>query len=625
MRTAFFILVTSGLIWTGRAMSADTKTYDTGLAQQLRQQLSSDCYGFVDHDPEQIRGYEVNGAFQLLRDGYPWARFEDSANFLTQREEALVGGPGLGCAYTAPGGIINLVSRRGRESLRRAVAEFDQYGTANTRIEAPWHMGERLAGRLAGGFERFRDAAENEDRTGDLAVNVDLDLTRDTRLRLDAEWRRADWSSGVGWPAFEDLPTRIERSTSLTQPWARYRFDSLATLVALEHASSPETLWRAGITRVRYRADWHDLYLEPEDGNAFTLVDYVYPDQDYRFDAWHADVTRRGRIGQVAHSLRAGFSRLRAEEPDQVRPGQTVGSWRQGAVLPPVDPLPASAARELISEETRLSLSDTVRWGPWFGTLGLQYALFEDDNGSASLETARWLPVLSVGRSLTDQLSLVATRSWGAYGRQFASLTSENPALIQPATVSTETEIGIRWRGDQIRAGLALFEISRPYRFERQVVSVWRGEQRHRGIEATLQWHSDKTGTRVAATTQLLDASVTGTGEAALDGKQPPGVPSARALLYVEQRLGAESPWTLSVSGEGVSRRATFDDNAVFAPGYLRWDVGLQWTHHFNSVQGTVLLTIQNITDAFAWSDVGGGLAYPMPPRTFGITLSLEQ
>ncbi|WP_170161162.1 TonB-dependent receptor [Methylocaldum marinum] len=486
-------------------------------------------------------------------------------------------------------------------------------------------MGERLAGRLAGRFERFRNAAENEDRSGDLAVNIDLSLTPATRLRVDAEWRRADWSSGVGWPAFEDLPKRIDRTTSLTQPWARYRFDSLATLVALEHASSPETLWRAGVTRVRYRADWHDLYLDPTDGNAFTLIDFVYPDQAYRFDAWHADVTHRGWTGEVAHTLRAGFSRLRAEEPDQVRPGQVVGAWRQGAVLPSVDALPASAARELVSEEMRLTVSDTLRWEPWFGTLGVQYALFEDDNGSTQLETARWLPVLSVGRSLTDRLSVVATHSWGAYGRQFASLTSETPSLIQPATVSTETEIGVRWSGEQVRAGLALFEIARPYRFERQVVSVWRGEQRHRGIEATLQWQSEKTGTQVAATTQLLEASVTGTGEADLDGKQPPGVPSARATLYVEQRLGAESPWTLSVSAEGVSRRATFDDNAVFAPGYLRWDLGLQWTHRFDSVQSSVLFTVQNVTDAFAWSYVGGGLAYALPPRSFGITLSLER
>jgi hypothetical protein len=376
--------------------------------------------------------------------------------------------------------------------LRRAVTEFDHYGSANLRIETPWRMGERLAGRLAGRFERFRNAAENEDRSGDLAVNIDLSLTPATRLRVDAEWRRADWSSGVGWPAFEDLPKRIDRTTSLTQPWARYRFDSLATLVALEHASSPETLWRAGVTRVRYRADWHDLYLDPTDGNAFTLIDFVYPDQAYRFDAWHADVTHRGWTGEVAHTLRAGFSRLRAEEPDQVRPGQVVGAWRQGAVLPSVDALPASAARELVSEEMRLTLSDTLRWEPWFGTLGVQYALFEDDNGSTQLETARWLPVLSVGRSLTDRLSVVATHSWGAYGRQFASLTSETPSLIQPATVSTETEIGIRWSGGVGRRRTSPFRdrSSLPFRAAGRLGLARRaalGAERHRRLRLELR------------------------------------------------------------------------------------------------------------------------------------------
>jgi hypothetical protein len=74
-----------------------------------------------------------------------------------------------------------------------------------------------------------------------------------------------------------------------------------------------------------------------------------------------------------------------------------------------------------------------------------------------------------------------------------------------------------------------------------------------------------------------------------------------------------------------VSRRATFDDNAVFAPGYLRWDLGLQWAHRFGPVHGSLLFTLQNVTDVFAWSDVGSGLADPLPPRTFGVTLSLER
>ena len=619
-----FILV-SEFAWVGWAYGEETQIYDTGLAQQLRQQLSSDCYGFVEHDPGQIRGYDVNGAFQLLRDGYPWARFEDSANLLVQREEALVGGPGLGCAYTAPGGMINLVTRRDSEVGGRTVATLNQYGNASLRAELPWQIGTRVTGRLAGQFEHFRDAAKNEARTGDFVANVDLNLTPNTRLRLDTEWRRGDWFSDVGWPAFTDLPDRIDRRTTLSQSWARYRFDSLAGLVALEHASSPNTLWRAGMSRVYFQGDWHELYLDPDEGSGFVLTDYVYPNQKYEFNAWHADVTRRLRTGRIAHTLRAGFSRLRAEEPDQFRPGQTVGPWRQGTVLPAVSALPAVAARELISEETRLTLRDTMHWGSWFGTVGLQYALFSDDNSSARLQTEHWLPVLSLGRFITDRLSVAATLSRGAYGRQFASLTSATPAQIQPATVAIEKELGLRWQGERISAGLALFEISRPYRFEQQIISVWRGEQRHRGIEATLQWQDEDWGSHVAATTQLLDARVTGTGEAELDEKHPPGVPAARAALYAEQRLGVGSPWMLSVSAEAVSRRATFDDNAVFAPGYLRWDVGLQWAYRFGPAHGSILFTLENVANTFAWSYVGGGLAYPLPPRTFGITFSLEQ
>lgn len=613
------------LLAASTVQGEERRTLDTGLAQALRQQLSSECYGFVEHDPTLIRGYAVNDAFQLLRDGYPWARFEASANLLVEREEALVGGPGLSCAYTAPGGTINLVTRRGDDPLKRVVIEADHHGALNVRAETPWQIGDSLAGRVASRGERSRDAAANEDWTNDLTTNTDVALGANTRLRLDTEWRHGYWTSYVGWPALVDLPESIDRQTTLNQEWARYRFDSLSTLVAVEHASSPSTLWRAGMSRVRYASDWDYLYLEPGAAQGYDLVDYAFRDQPSRFDGWQADVTHRAQTFGIGHTIKAQVAYLSAGTPDADVPGQRVGPWTQGAELPYAAGLPPSAERTLTSSELRVSVLDRMVWGPWFGALGGQFAVFKDDNGGADMQTVRWLPVLSLGRSLYDKLSLIATHSWGAYGRQFASLTSATPSQIQPAAVSRETEVGLRWSGEALRMGVAGFAVSRPYRFERGVVSVWRGEQKHRGIEATAQWQWEKYGTMVAATTQVLDARVEGTGEADLDGKRPPGVPSSRGSLYLEQELGAESPWTASGSAEAVSERATYDDNAVFAPGYVLLSVGIQWEHRFASTRCAVLATVQNLADSFAWQDVGGGVAYPAPPRTFGATVTIEQ
>lgn len=625
----WLLACSAGLAGAQEVSPAPAAQIDTGLGQQLRQQIASTCYGFVDHDPGLVRGFKVDSAFQLLRDGYPWAQFKGGSNLLIEREEVLVGGAGSACAPTPPGGAVNLITRREAALPARTVAQVGQYGSFSVLQELAPLKGERLNGRLALREERGRNAADERSRVGEAALQLDWALTEGGRLRLDLEWQHDDHPNGTGWPAVAALPLGVDPGRSLEQPWTRYQATQTGLLLAYEQAISPDTELRFGWSHVQYDGRSRDLYLEPLSDptgtGPFAATAYAFDSQRYRFDALHADFQHRYQALGAEQRVNLAMSQLALGEPDDAYPAQDLGTPALGAPLAAPEPLPPEASRRLASRELRATLRHTAKWPNWQTQLAAVWARFRDDNGSALQEVSTLSPLGSIAWLPDRQWRLQFTRSEGATGRQYASVTSSTPDRIAPPGKSVQYELGLYWRGERWNAGAGVFELTRPYRFERETVSVWRGEQRHRGVEGTLSWNSADDHARVVLTAQALRAQVTSTGDPTLEGKRPPGVPGRRASLYAEAPWPGSVAWSLSLLGETVSRRATFDDNRVLAAGYARWDLGLQWQGKVAALPVTLLVAVQNAANRRAWETVGGGLAYPLAPRKLGLTLTLAE
>ncbi len=598
---------------------------DTGLAQQLRQQLASDCYGFVEHDPSQVRGFEVNEAFQLQRDGYPWARFDPSSNLLIARQEVLVGGSGMACGDSPPGGTVNLVSRRDIDMPDRTTLEVGQFGGASVRHETAPLKGRELSWRVALREEHERMANHNRLQLSELAMQLDWRPTENRLIRLDFEWQRGNLPSGTAWPALHALPTNASPRQSLEQSWSRVRNEQNGLLLALEETLSERTRLKLGLSEVHYSAQWNAAYLETEP-NGYTLGAYAYPRSAWRFSARHGELTHHyGSAGK--HHFSASWSHLSVSEPDLAMPHQELGLWQPGQRLPAPIRRAADSQRRLNAEESRINLRNSLHWADglfghaWQIDLAGRWMRFRDDNTQHVRHSDGLAPSLSISWWPRPAWRVQLTRSEGLTGRQFASLTSATPHVIQAPGQSLEHELGVRWTSSAWQAGLGLFELVRPYRFEQKTVSVWRGKQVHRGAEATLAYTAPQERGRLVMTGQALRAQIIGTGDSSLDGKQPPSVPPYRLSLYGEWKLAPNSAWTATLLGEHQARRATFDDNAVFAAGYTRWDAGLQWQSKYAGKPLSLLFNVQNLSDVQAWEWVGGGVAYRQLPRTAGVTL----
>lgn len=636
---------------------------DTGLGQQLRQQLESGCFGFVEHDPGRVRGFDVDPAFQLQRDGYPWAQFEGGANLLIEREEVLVGGAGAACGHAPPGGTVNLVTRRDAGLPSRTVLEVGQRGGFSLLHEreawvspprpgtralggtgglapvappapAAEEGGEPLRARLALREERWPDPAGNRFDLSEAALQLDWRVDPAGLLRLDLGWLAGNLPSGAGWPAAEALPPRPDPRTSLEQPWSRYRFHQTSLLAAYERALGEQTRLRLGASRVHLGARWAEWYLEPLPGPAetaparaagpFQTFAYAVPRHESRFDGLQLDLSHGFDAGGARQQVFVALSRTRLDEPDDDFPEQPLGLWRPGEQVAAPLYLPPLAARCLVSQEQRLTLRHSAAWAQWQTQVGGVWSRTRDDNGTGRRQDLSFSPTASLTWRPSPAWRVQYTRSAGVTARQFASLSSATPAQIAAPGRSTEQELGLHWAGEGgWSAGAGVFELARPYRYERETVSVWRGRQTHQGVEAALGWANGQDTARLVFTAQALRARITRTGDPLLDGLQPPGVPERRASLLGEMPVPGAPAWSLSLLGEAVSRRPTFDDNLVFAAGYARWDLGLQWRGQVAGRNALVLLTLQNATGRRAWEDVGGGTAYALAPRQLALTLSL--
>ena len=100
--------------------------------------------------------------------------------------------------------------------------------------------------------------------------------------------------------------------------------------------------------------------------------------------------------------------------------------------------------------------------------------------------------------------------------------------------VSKQKEIGVKYDGDGLGAGLALFSTDKPRAaYDANNNFTASGKDRHQGVELTVFGEASKR-VRVLGGLTWLDAKQRATGNAAIDGNRVIGVPRFQANLGAE-------------------------------------------------------------------------------------------
>ena len=141
--------------------------------------------------------------------------------------------------------------------------------------------------------------------------------------------------------------------------------------------------------------------------------------------------------------------------------------------------------------------------------------------------------------------------------------------------MSPSRKIGVKYDGDGLGAGLALFSTDKPRAaYDANNNFTASGKDRHQNV--TVFGEASKR-VRVLGGLTWLDAKQRATGNAAIDGNRVIGVPRFQANLGAEWDIPGVQGLTLD--GRVVYTGASYADdaNTLKVPGWTRLDAGLRY------------------------------------------------
>lgn len=594
-----------------------------------------------------------NGLYSLLPRQYIAAELFERVEVLRGASAFLTGAtPGGG----GIGGVINLLPKRAsNEPLTRITTGWssDAQGQVAADIARRFGPEGRLGLRINAAAHGGETGVDHErNRLGVGSVGVDW---RGNRLRLsgDIGWQdhrlkqpRPNLSLDGG---VTSVPRAPDAKTNYAQPWTYSdERDVFGSLRGEYDLADKVTAWAAyGMRKSK----------EANSLSSTTVIDSRTGDATfYRFDNARKDKISTGEVGMraklrtgpVGHELVASAAFFEQEVKNAY-----VMDWANALPTNIYDPVyydrPVLSPGHLAGNDLD---SPALQWRTRLASYAIGDSLsFLDDRILLTLgvrhqrlyyreyaydtrapgkpyEKRRNSPAAGVVFKLSPQVSLYANYIEGLAQGDTAPAPAINQGESLPPYVSRQKEIGLKYEGDGLGAGLALFTTKRPRGYiDADNVFSAGGEDRHRGIELTV-FGEPVRGVRVLGGLTWLDAKQVDTGDGALDGKRVIGVPRMQANMGVEWDIPGVPG--LTVDGRVVYTGARYADaaNTLRAPSWTRLDAGLRYVTDIDGRMLVLRARVENLTNRDYWMSVGGypGSGYLVlgAPRTFMLSASME-
>jgi iron complex outermembrane recepter protein len=632
----------------------------TRLADTTRLDASvNDSYNSEGYwDYLSVRGFVLDNRFNYRRDGLPISAETSIPLDNKERVEILKGVSGMQAGTSAPGGLANVVVKRPTDDpLRQASIGWRQKNTWTVAMDMSQRFGEEktVGVRLNAAYERLRPLLRDaEGKRHLVAAAADWRLTRDTLVEAEFE---TSHRSQPSQPAFSLLGNRVPEPTDPrinlnNQPWSQpVVLDGNTASLRVTQRFDGWKLTAHGATQ-RLRTD--DRLAFPfgcgAEGNfdrycsdgTYDLYDFRSEGERRRTDALELTASGDARLAGMQHQWAAGglATRVKNRFGGQTFDYAGVGNVDGTLVTPPNDPrLGTNTNRDERSSElfVRDGVHLTENLGLWLGLrhTRLKRESVQTDGSDASSFTQSFnTPFVATSVNFArDHLAYV---SWGRgtesdVAARLPQYTNAGQAL--PAARSRQVELGYKWSTADSSAGLAAFDITRPYWGDvgpcdgsvDSCTTVLDGRARHRGLEAQA---SVRLGAwSLGGSVMVLKARVEDrTARADLNGKEPTNTPARTLKLQTRYQVPQLSGLSLQADARITSKRQVLEDNSVQIPGYGVLDLSLR--HDQKQPSGGVLTWragIDNALDRRAWREspfqFGHAYLYPVAGRAFRVSV----
>jgi len=625
-----------------------------------------------------IRGFLLDQVGNFTRNGLITSNNAPIALENKERIEVLKGVAGLQTGVSAPGGLVNYVTKVPmKDHFVTAELAANDSGGAKLHLDVNQKLGA-VGVRLNLVDEALRpqyDQADGSRQLLSLALASQLSPATSVSANLEYHRKRQPSVPGLGLldsdgdGAGDTLPTGINPRLNLNnQAWSQpFEASSTTAEVALDHALNAN--WRARVAVNTQRLNIDDRLAFPD--GCSSAPNYVYPGlcangdvdiYDYRSegerrDLWSWDARLDGtfkalglqhatRLGLNGRSASTDLAPMQAYNLIVDEDGNAIVNNIYAPVVLPADPTLTSLntdsrERALAAYATLTSdLSQNVQSFVGVRSTRLKRSS-ERSDGSRAVSFEQTVTTPWAGLAWSPSSATMLYASWGQ-GVELEVVPNRsnrytNFGQVLPALKSKQTEIGLKWQANpRMLLTAAAFRVDKPYADDVPAADpdglptqlAGAKTARHRGLELTAAGRVDA-ALSLQASLMALDAKYTQAVDQTLVGQRVTNLPRLKASLFADYKLAALPGLSINGLATYENGKTVTADGSVELPSSWQLDAGLSYQQRIVGKATLWRFNIENLTDRAYWREApttywGGVYLFPATPRTLRASVTVD-
>lgn len=591
-----------------------------------------------------LRGFELQSSSGYLRDGNPhWSHYRQPIELL-ERVEVLKGPAGLLYGKSAPGGLVNMISKKPTHNTQVTVSQdigSNDYQRTMADVSGSLNDDQTLRGRVILSTEnqnswrtRFDGSdVETERFVGGVFVDYDLNDSVMLSAHYDRTDEQGDLDNGSKVDANGNV---IDPKVVKDQHWAETDNDIANYGVNVQAHLSDSWSVHAGVNRQFYerRRTESDIHL---DGSAYNSSD--------RHDEWTFDTANVDFVGDVDglgvnHRLLAGVNGLHYDYKVESFSTKSCASDLTACENGFEKPSDLNYANDDTlshskSQHYGLYLQDLVTFNEqWQVLAGLRFAIDKTESSKGKKDDHNnVLPKLGVIYHPADNGSIYAmySESFEPVG-EITNTNDINVGAEQDPVKGYLYELGSKWEllDDKLFVSGALFQITQENIQVKEDITdptfktrtTQAGEQVHKGAELSATGLITES-LSLSGSMTYLDAEINDPFDLDIDGKRPAEVAEFSASIWTRYQIQPRT--SLNLGAVHVGDRYGDDKNTFEKDAYTRVDAGV--AHNLKYNEDLEFVFRANVENLFDKDYLAGGSASRVvvgAPRSYKATLQIK-
>ena len=630
--------------------TTDAARYDASL---------SDAYNAVGYSEQfSIRGFKLDNASSYRKDGMAIPGDTQIPLENKERIEILKGLSGLQAGISAPGGIVNYVTKRPTDTpIRTVILEERERGNLYGAVDLGGRFEDtRFGYRINAAAERLRSYIKGADGNRKFISGAfDFQITPDALLQIDADYQRKSQVTAPGFQLLNNttLPNIAADNMLNNQPWSKpvettssniglrfeYRFtqDWHATFSANQH-----NFKRDDYTAFPYGCGAENLYPGFCGNGDYDVYDYVSLGEKKSPLTVQATVQGKFRTGAVAHEFTGGAEFYKNSEKwgDYVYDFAGTSNIYHPVVVDlndmglagktsgPVSERRTDHERALFAQDI-LSLTEQLKLHAGARYVQVKRDEFiADDVPNAKTDEGFWLPNVALMYSLRPNVTTYASYAQGLEHGSVAPIGSTNANRALVPGKSRQVEVGVKADiTPDLNATMALFQIRKGLEYlDDSNTWVRNGQAQHRGLEVALNGKATR-DLMVGVSATALNTKQSGTGHEDMDGKRETNVAAFKSSVYADYAVPQVAGLNVNANWTYSGKKAFDTENKVFVPGYHVVNLGAAYAIRIGGTATTFRAQVDNVFNRFYWRDVTpdlGGYLFPGAKRNFRVSAQFD-